>query len=193
MPSEPPSAFVAPSARRLLSWEVAMIEMFVRAANLIGLPRSVGEIYGVLYCAERPLTFDDQVERLGISKGSVSQGLKLLRQFGAVKVQYIAGSRKDHYAPELSIKRLMRGFIQDQFNPHLQSGASRIEGIRDLVDAEQNPALREHARERLGTLISWQARMVKLLPVITAVLGGADSCRPMTPTTASSSNPWPTS
>ena len=151
-----------------------MIEMFVRAAALIGLPRSIGEIYGVLYCAERPLTFDDQVDRLGISKGSVSQGLKLLRQFGAVKVQYIAGSRKDHYVPELSIKRLVRGFIQDQFNPHLQSGASRIQGIQDLVEAEPDTELRKHAEQRLGTLISWQSRMVKLLPVITAVLGGTE-------------------
>ena len=151
-----------------------MIEMFVRAANLIGLPRSVGEIYGVLYCAEKPLAFDDQVERLGISKGSVSQGLKLLRQFGAVKVQYIAGSRKDHYVPELSIKRLVRGFIQDQFNPHLESGSGRIEGIRELVEAESDPLLRKHAEQRLSTLMNWQSRMVKLIPLVTAVLGGAE-------------------
>ena len=178
MPSDPTAPVFASSTRTLLSWEVAMIELFVRAANLIGLPRSVGEIYGVLYCAERPLTFDDQVERLGISKGSVSQGLKLLRQFGAVKVQYVAGSRKDHYEPELSIKRLMRGFIQDQFDPHLQSGASRIQGIHEMVNAEPDRALRKHAQQRLNTLITWQLRMVKLLPVITAVLGGAELLSP---------------
>lgn len=178
MPSEPTVPFEEAPSRALQPWEVAMIEMFVRAANLIGLPRSVGEIYGVLYCAERPLTFDDQVERLGISKGSVSQGLKLLRQFGAVKVQYVAGSRKDHYVPELSIKRLVRGFIQDQFNPHLQSGAARIQGIRELIEAEPDPRQRKHAEQRLGTLINWQARMVKLLPAVTAVLGGAEFLSP---------------
>ena len=178
MSSEPTVPITESSRQSLLPWEVAMIEMFVRAANLIGLPRSVGEIYGVLYCANRPLTFDDQVERLGISKGSVSQGLKLLRQFGAVKVQYIAGSRKDHYIPELSIKRLVRGFIQDQFHPHLQSGASNMDGIRELIEAEPDPAQRKHAEQRLGTLMNWQSRMEKLLPVITAVLGGAEFLSP---------------
>ena len=66
MPSEPTIPVEESTSRALFPWEVAMIEMFVRAANLIGLPRSVGEIYGVLYCADRPLSFDDQVERLGI-------------------------------------------------------------------------------------------------------------------------------
>ncbi|MGB1127957.1 MAG: GbsR/MarR family transcriptional regulator, partial [Opitutales bacterium] len=81
--------------RTLAEWESATIEVFVRAVDLIGFPRSVGEIYGLLFCAQEPVSFDDLVERLKISKGSVSQGLKLLRQLGAVRVHYIAGSRKD--------------------------------------------------------------------------------------------------
>lgn len=100
-----------------------MIDVFVRAAGLIGLPRSIGEIYGLLFCAPRALTFDDLAERLQISKGSVSQGLKVLRQLGAVKLHFVPGSRRDHYEPELSIKRLVRGFVKDQLEPHLISGA----------------------------------------------------------------------
>ena len=47
-----------------------MIDVFVRAASLIGLPRSIGEIYGLLFYAQA-LSFDELVERLQISKGSV--------------------------------------------------------------------------------------------------------------------------
>ena len=103
------SSDAASSPAALSPWETSTIEVFIRAAGLIGLPRSVGEIYGLLFCAESPLTFDDLAERLGISRGSVSQGLKFLRQLGAVKVHYVAGSRKDHYQPELSMKRLVSG------------------------------------------------------------------------------------
>ena len=101
----------------LAAWEIAMIDSFVRAAGLIGLPRSIGEIYGCLYCSPDPLTFDDIEHRLGISRGSVSGGLKTLRQLGAIKLHYIPGSRMDHYVPELSMERLVRGFIKDQFSP----------------------------------------------------------------------------
>jgi DNA-binding transcriptional regulator GbsR (MarR family) len=44
--SQPPEA--------LSPWETSTIEVFIRAASLIGLPRSVGEIYGLLFCAHKP-------------------------------------------------------------------------------------------------------------------------------------------
>ena len=140
-----------------------MIEIFVRGANLIGLPRSVGEIYGLLFCADGALTFEDLGDRLGISKGSVSQGLKLLRQLGAVKVQYVAGSRKDHYIPELSIKRLVQGFLRDQFAPHVESGRERLAQARALAEKEPDPAVRKHALQRIDTLQVWQKRTRQLM------------------------------
>jgi DNA-binding transcriptional regulator GbsR (MarR family) len=169
---EAPSKSSSLEIAALTPWETSMIEIFVRAANLIGLPRSIGEIYGFLFCSSQPQTFDHLVQRLGISRGSVSQGLKLLRQLGAVKLHYIAGSRKDHYVPELSMKRLVRGFVSDQFSPHIESGANRLDQIEALVANEADPALSAHIANRLGTLRSWQKRMQKLLPVILAVLGG---------------------
>ena len=164
---------VVSTGRSLAAWETATIEVFVRAAALIGFPRSIGEIYGVLFCAAQALTFDDLVERLRISRGSVSQGLKLLRQLGAVRVQYVVGSRKDHFEPELSMKRLVSGFVRDQFTPHLESGASRLEQIEALIE-EEDSAVQEHAAARISTLRSWQTRTVRLVPVVMAVLGGSN-------------------
>lgn len=158
----------------LVPWEASMVELFVRAAGLIGLPRSIGEIYGLLFCAATPMTFDDLVQRLGISRGSVSQGLKLLRQLGAVKLQYVPGDRKDHYVPELSMKRLVSGFVRDQFSPHIESGVSRIAQVGDLIESEDNPELKAHAFQRLKTLSLWQSRIQRLLPVIMAALSGAN-------------------
>ena len=168
LPTDPISN---PSA--LSPWETSTIEVFIRAASLIGLPRSVGEIYGLLYCAQSPQTFDELADRLGISRGSVSQGLKFLRQLGAVKIHYVAGSRKDHYQPELSMKRLVHGFVRDQFSPHLESGGERLAAIDALIESEPDSALREHAFQRINTLRTWQGRMQKLMPIIMAALGGA--------------------
>jgi DNA-binding transcriptional regulator GbsR (MarR family) len=158
----------------LSAWETSTVEVFIRAASLIGLPRSIGEIYGLLFCAETPITFDDLVNRLGISRGSVSQGLKFLRQLGAVKLHYVAGSRKDHYKPELSMRRLVSGFVHDQFSPHVESGGARLDEIDVLIQAEGDPRLRAHAAQRISTLRVWQRRVQKLMPVVMAVLGGAN-------------------
>ena len=157
----------------LSAWETSMIDVFVRAASLIGLPRSIGEIYGLLFCTPQALSFDELVERLQISKGSVSQGLKVLRQLGAVKLHYVPGSRRDHYQPELSMKRLVSGSIKDQFEPHLLSASQRLDNIEALIQEEGDEASRGHALDRLETLRSWQKRTRKLMPIVMAVLGGA--------------------
>lgn len=149
-----------------------MIDSFVRAAALIGLPRSIGEIYGCLYCSPEPLDFDQIQQRLGISRGSVSGGLKTLRQLGAVKLHYVPGSRKDYYLPELSMERLVRGFVKDQFTPHLESSAQRLDHVEDQLADEPDSVRREHARQRLNTLRIWRRRAEKLLPLALAVLGG---------------------
>lgn len=163
---------ITPTPSALSPWESSTIEVFIRAVSLIGLPRSLGEIYGLLFCAQGAQTFDDLADRLGISRGSVSQGLKFLRQIGAVKVHYVAGSRKDHYQAELSMKRLVHGFVRDQFTPHLESGGERLDEIELLIESEPDSALRAHAAQRISTLRTWQRRMHKLMPLIMTALGG---------------------
>lgn len=170
----PPMPTLEKDSATLSAWETSTIDVFIRAASLIGLPRSIGEIYGLLFCSSQSLTFDELVERLQISKGSVSQGLKVLRQLGAVKLHYVPGSRRDHYEPELSMKRLARGFIKDQFEPHMVSANQRLENIETLIAQEPNETLRQHAASRLNTLHSWRQRAQKLLPIIMAVLGGVN-------------------
>lgn len=160
--------------QNLLPWELRVLELFVRAANLIGLPRSVGEIYGCLFCAQKPTSFDALMSRLKISKGSVSQGLKVLRQLGAVKVLYIPGSRKDHYVAEFSMKQLVHGFIRDQLKPHLESGTGRLAEVEILIDQIDEDATQRHAKERIQVLKNWQARLVKVLPLVVSAMSGMD-------------------
>ena len=83
-------------AARLGPLETEIIDFFVQLSRLLGQPRSLAEIYGLLFISGRPLAMDDLIERLQISKGSASQGLKFLRNIGAVRMVYVAGERRVH-------------------------------------------------------------------------------------------------
>jgi HTH-type transcriptional regulator, glycine betaine synthesis regulator len=80
--------------------EVEIIDFFVQLSRLLGQPQSLAEIYGLLFISARPLAMDDLVERLHLSKGSTSQGLKLLRNIGAVKMVYVARFLRDQIVRE---------------------------------------------------------------------------------------------
>ena len=99
MPEEREVDELTPAAQNLKTrheLEVEGIDYFVRFMNLLGLPRSVGEIYGLLYFSKHPMSMDEIVKRLGMSLGSASQGLRTLRSFKAIRTTYVMGDRKDY-------------------------------------------------------------------------------------------------
>lgn len=70
---------VAPaSPPTLCKTRLDMIEVSARVCQFLGIRRSTGQIYGLLYLSPKPLTLDEIAESLGISRGSVSTGTRLL-------------------------------------------------------------------------------------------------------------------
>lgn len=154
----------------LSEMESEVIALFVRMADLLNLPRSVGEIYGILFISNDPLCLDDCRIRLNISKGSTSQGLKILRSFGAIRAIYIPGDRKDYYVAETSLRKMASGFASEQIQPHVASGKDRIERIRDLLDEFDGDG-KVALDEKIDLLENWQRRAGKALPLILKLIG----------------------
>lgn len=150
--------------------ESEVIALFVRMADLLNLPRSVGEIYGILFISSDPLCLDDCRIRLDISKGSTSQGLKILRSFGAIRTVYIPGDRKDYYVAETSLRKIASGFASEQIQPHVSSGKDRIERIRNLLDEYEGSELND-LQDKVDLLENWQNRAGKALPLILKLIG----------------------
>ena len=154
----------------LSALESEVVALFVRVADLLNLPRSVGELYGILFMAESPMCLDDLRIKLNISKGSTSQGLKILRSFGAIRVVYVPGDRKDFYVAESSLRKIASGFANEQIQPHLESGSDRLERIQDLLNEEADVSGMLH--ERVERLENWQKRANQVWPVVLKLIGG---------------------
>ena len=141
-------------------------EFFADAVKVLGLPKSVGEIYGSLFISKHPLSLDDLVERLGMSKGSGSQGLKMLRTLGAVsEVEGIEG-RKVFYEADVELKSLVGGFIREEIRPHLSSAKLKIGRMEECNVSDD-----EHYDDRIQKLNNWRKRAVVLLPILQKILG----------------------
>jgi DNA-binding transcriptional regulator GbsR (MarR family) len=148
---------------RLGELEVEAIEMFINFLRLIGLPKSIGEIYGLLFVAPKPMAMDEIMARLDISLGAASQGLKLLRSFGAVRVVYERGDRRDHYVADLELSRFATVFIKDELQPRIDMAAERIKRM-EVALAELPPKERRATRERIDRLKHWLEKGRKILP-----------------------------
>lgn len=155
------------------SIEREVLAVFVDGVRVLGLPPSIGEIYGLLFISQAPLSLDDLVKRLKISKGSASQGLRTLKSLGAVRETNGNGNgeRRTYYEPAVELKRLVGGFIREQISPHLDSGRHKIKRLGDLANTESDPERRKFLLERTDRLDHWIRNGGRVLPLIQRILG----------------------
>lgn len=149
------------------------VEFFGEAVQLLGLgPPSVGEIYGLLYASSEPLSFSDIFERLDISKGSASQGLNLLHSLGAVHtaVPVDANGRREYFSPELSLRKLLRGVLDERVGPLTNKSAGRLARLRELADGTGG-RMRKFRLSRVQQLETWRRRLKAVMPVLGTLLG----------------------
>ena len=155
-------------------WEVAVIDLFLNAANSFGLPKSYGQIYGLLFCRDQPLAMDEVMELLQISKGSASQGLRALRQLGAVSSVFAPGDRRERYMAESRLRKLVGGFLREQADPHLEKGTARLKQIESLVNNIEDVGARKRGARRYEILSGWHRQMSRLLPWVKMIVGKSD-------------------
>jgi DNA-binding transcriptional regulator GbsR (MarR family) len=155
---------------RLEPVEVEVIHLFVQFSRALGQPRSVAEIYGLFFISHKPLPMDDLIERLNLSKGSGSQGLKYLQDLGAVRTVYVAGERRTHYEAVAELRNLAGRFLRQQILTHFEGSKTRLERIADQVknlSGEQ----RKFVTTRVKLLRSWEKNGRRMLPFVAKMLG----------------------
>ncbi len=145
--------------------EINAIELFIRLARLFGISKSIGEIYGILFISTAPVTLDYVRHKLNISSGSASQGLRLLRTVGAVRVAYVPGDRRDHYVAETALRKIMSGFLREKIGPALLVHEERLERLSSLV-ATMPEKERPLVESRIQILESWRRQARAVLPLM---------------------------
>ena len=173
------------SAPSSTAFECECVGFFAEIVQVFGVPRSVGQIYGLLYASPVPLSFSDIFERLDMSKGSASQGLQLLRSLGAINIAApfectsrgeditrVGGSqakRNVTYEPELSLRRLVSGVLHERIAPLTAANTDRLASLRKLalLDEEQN----DFYLDRIKQLENWRRQLKSLLPMLSMLLG----------------------
>jgi len=103
-----------------------------------------GQIYALLYMSEGPVTLNDMVRELKISKGSASMNIRSLESWGAVRKLWVNSDRKDYYEANpdiktIALKRFKEGMSKrlDELAPALEkAGDSALKGDVPGKDAQ---------------------------------------------------------
>jgi len=178
--SEVPTAL---ADTQLTEFEAKSIDLFANAAGVLGLPKSIAMIYGVLFGSSNPLSFSLIEQKLGISKGSVSQGMRVLREMGAIRAVEATPKGQGEsaesepsagvgtlYEPVIELRILLSHLITDKVQPHLRSSDQTVEELANLLGEKDKTTDQVILKQRLKHLRSWQKRTRDLLPILRTFL-----------------------
>ncbi len=150
--------------------EQEIIALMAGAVQTLGLPKSLGEIYGLLYVSTEALCMDDIMKRLHISLGSASQGLKQLRAFHAVRIVHKSDQRRDYYEPEVELRQLLGNALRERLQPRLDAGQQRLQRLQNRLQDEPDSPRRAHLRQRVEKLSRWHDNASRLLPLLNTLV-----------------------
>lgn len=150
----------------------ALSVLFGDLAELFGNPRSYGLIYGTLFASPHPLSMEEVSERLDLSIGSASMGLRRLEEFGAVARERGNGRNNSAlFSARYEMRLLVGGFLRERVLPRIEATREqlgRIEHLLESLPADQHPM----ARQRMERLSRWHQRAQTVLPFIQKLLSG---------------------
>jgi len=168
--SDSRSPRAAASSDDLAAIQSGMAAIFADLADLLGNPSSLGSIYGLLFASPDPLSMEEIVERLGISTGTASQGLRRLVELEAIMPGKADGERVTRYTAKLELRPFVAMFLEQQLFPRLKKSSERLETLDVLV--QSLPAdTKKVLNQRLERASKWHRRAMTFLPIVRRFIG----------------------
>lgn len=143
-----------------------MIEALGRSAELYGLNHSYGQLYGILFFSDEPMSLDEIVADSGYARSTVSTAMQKMDRLHLVHRRPVPGEGKTvFYEAERDFWRIVQEFLKhevqreiDIMTRALDSAAERLEA----ADDERAAADLEKIRS-LQTTYERSQRLVDLL------------------------------
>ena len=104
--------------------------------------------------------------KLKISRGSVSQGLKFLKELGAIRSKGLNGNRAEHFVVEDHLRKAVETFVTKKIGPAFDELGQEAERLEN----DSSQPLPANLREKLETIRRWHGHGQLLLPLVSGFL-----------------------
>ncbi len=113
--------------------EKRFVETWGQMAGAWGISRTMAEIHAILYLSSKPLSMDDLMLRLDISRGNASMSLRSLLDWGIVSRVHKRGDRKEYFQAEQDVWAMFRAIVRERVKREAEPLAAQLHEIRDLT------------------------------------------------------------
>ncbi|OLO42482.1 GbsR/MarR family transcriptional regulator [Alkalihalophilus pseudofirmus] len=157
---------------KLEKYRTRFIQEISKNMYLYGINPSIGRLYGTVFFANEPLTLDEMSKELGMSKTSMSTGIRNLLDSDMVERVWQKGVRKDLYQTEedwyKSFSSLFVNRWRSAVDDNLEAGAQMSRALEELYEQTADEKLKEAIEidrtklEKARNYYEWLGRVIEL-------------------------------
>ncbi|MDP5229635.1 MAG: ArsR family transcriptional regulator [Cellulophaga sp.] len=97
--------------------------------TLWGINKAMAQIQALLFVSIKPLSMEEIMEELKISRGNTSMNLRQLMDWGIVTKHLIPGERKEYFSTEKDVQELARIIAKERSRREIQPVIKILEEV----------------------------------------------------------------
>lgn len=141
-----------------------VIESMEQSAEVYGLSRSAGRVYGVLYFAEEPLSIPELVDETGYAKSTISNVTRKLTRIGLIhRRSSEGGGRRVEFEPETDLWFVIQDVLQQYLHREITGTQRALDRSRDRLEAAESTGEEGIDDARLAELQESYAELQEVL------------------------------
>jgi len=131
--TSPPKSPALAAARR------EFVDLWGQMANHWGINRTMAQIHALLMVSAEPLTADQIMDELQISRGNVSMNLRDLINWGIVRRTSLPGDRRDFFTTETDVWSMFQIILRERKKRELDPMLTRLDECLALAGKKPEP------------------------------------------------------
>jgi len=102
--------------------------------SLWGINKAMAQIQSLLFISVKPLSMEEIMEELKISRGNTSMNLRQLIDWGIVTKELVPGERKEYFSTEKDVQELARIVAKERSRREIQPVIKILDEVSNIKD-----------------------------------------------------------
>lgn len=125
---------------KLEEGKAQFIQAWGALATQWGINRTMAQVHALLLISPEPLSAEDVMAELDISRGNVNMNLRELIDWGLVERAFKPGERKEFFTAEKDIWKVTRQVAKERKKRELEPVLKVLENIQKVEGDKKDPA-----------------------------------------------------
>ncbi len=119
-----------------------------------GINRTMAQVQALLFISEEPLSADQIMKELQISRGNVSMSLRELINWGIVNKMHVKGERKEFFTTEKDVWQLFKIVLRERKKREIDPTLAVLHDLLDELAELEHPD-KEYVQQQIASLLEF--------------------------------------